>query len=356
MDPKRAALLLLHLARLAREPPWPLPDPHVLLSGDRAALEAEGLPRGDVERLLGLRERDVVRALTEATRRAGVRLLLHADAGFPRRLDGEPPITLAVWIDGELTEEGGVAIVGSRSATGPILDFTHDLAFRCAAAGRPVVSGLARGIDAAAHRGCLAAGGYAVGVLGTGIDRCYPPSHKGLHDRVRDSGCLVTPFPPGAPPRPHHFPRRNRILAALADTVIVVRAGERSGSLSTARAALDLGREVYAVPGSPTDPLSRGSNALLRDGAAPLTDPEDLPGLPAQGGASRAPNPGCGTAGLEERIVRSLGDLPLTLEEIAALARTSSAEARMHLLRLELSGLVERTGGGTYRRASRRGP
>ncbi len=160
--------------------------------------------------------------------------------------------------------------MGARRATAYGREVAEYLGRELAAAGVAVVSGMARGVDAAAHRGALAGGGRTVAVWGAGPDRVYPPEHAELAEEIAAPGCLLTEYPPGAPPLAHHFPERNRLIAGLAEAVVVVEADERSGALITARLALDEGREVLAVPGSVFSRLSAGPNGLLRAGAAPV--------------------------------------------------------------------------------------
>src|SRR5690242_20205946 len=174
-----------------------------------------------------------------------------------------------LWVRGALEENDAlaIAIVGSRRATAYGLEVAAVLARDLAARGVTIVSGFARGIDSVAHRAALEAGGRTIAVLGCGIDVTYPPENRRLADEVSARGALVTQFPPGMAPLPYHFPTRNRTLAALVLGVVVVEAAERSGTLSTAGFAADLGREVYAVPGKITSPTSVGVHRLLRDGA-----------------------------------------------------------------------------------------
>ena len=233
----------------------------------------------------------------DAARAAGRSLLLLSGPGYPPLLAeiAVPPIVLDVLgplappSDGppdasadpppgapaELARPA-VAIVGARRATPYGIGAAESLAEGLAEAGVTVVSGLARGVDAAAHRAALRAGGRTLAVLGAGHDRLYPPEHRNLAREVAESGALVTEFPPDTRPLPHHFPRRNRIIAGLAAATVVVEAAERSGSLSTARHAADSNREVLAVPGPITSSLSAGCHSLLRSGAALVTGVADL--------------------------------------------------------------------------------
>jgi DNA processing protein len=203
--------------------------------------------------------------------------LAHDDPGYPERLAELAPAP-TLWMRGALEPEDvlAIAIVGSRRATPYGLQAAARLAGDLAARGVTIVSGLARGIDAAAHRAALDAGGRTLAVLGCGIDIVYPPEHARLADAIAARGALLTQFPPGTAPLPYHFPARNRTLAALSLGVLVVEAAAKSGSLSTAGFAGDLGREVFAVPGKITAPNSAGVHRLLKDGARLVEDWTDI--------------------------------------------------------------------------------
>ncbi|GLH70902.1 hypothetical protein GETHPA_24350 [Geothrix rubra] len=219
---------------------------------------------------------DLPRRQAEAAER-GARLLLPGDPGVDALL-ASLPYPVALWVRGTLPPPGPrVAVVGSRQASARGKARARAWAQALTAAGVAVVSGLARGIDGAAHEGALQAGA-TWGVLGSGLDHPYPPEHRPLMDRlVAAGGGVLTPFPPEAPPRKWHFPRRNWLLAAWTEGVLVVEGALASGSLVTARLALDLGKELWVCPGSPEDPSAEGPNALLREGAARLCrSPEDL--------------------------------------------------------------------------------
>lgn len=217
---------------------------------------------------------------------AGVLPVAANEAGYPpplTRLDDAPPV---LWLLGDPAHLAGpaVAIVGTRDATAYGERITRALAAALARAGAVVVSGMARGIDAAAHRATLEAGGSTVAVLGTGADVAYPRAHRPLHREIARRGLVLSELPPGEAAGPASFPRRNRIIAGLARLTIVVEAGVKSGALITAREALDAGRDVAVVPGPIDAPQSTGSNGLLRDGAHPILDVADavqLAGLTA---------------------------------------------------------------------------
>ena len=219
------------------------------------------------------------------------RRILLDGPGWPRHLGAlrDPPAELWVRGDAALPDSRAIAIVGTRECSPEGRDWTHRAAARLAEDGLVVVSGLARGIDAAAHRGALEAGGDTVAVLGCGVDIAYPPENADLQERIAARGTLVSEHPPGTCPRPWSFPRRNRIIAALADAIVVVEARVRSGALITARLGLEMGREVFVVPGFPDSPLSAGPLALLRDGARAVRSAEDV--LEDLGGISGEPLP-----------------------------------------------------------------
>ncbi len=215
--------------------------------------------------------------LIERTHHLGMQLVTWDHPGYPgqlRDLD-DPPLVL--WTSGAaaLLDAPAVAIVGARNASQAALGHAHELGRDLACAGLVVVSGLARGIDGAAHRGALESG-HTTAVLGGGLDVVYPPEHRTLATRIAAQGALITEFPPGTPPLPHHFPRRNRIVAGLALGVVVVEAAEASGALITAHAALDQGKEVMVVPGSALGGRNRGGHALIKDGAALVEDAHDV--------------------------------------------------------------------------------
>ena len=217
-------------------------------------------------------------AWVRALSRLGVRALPFTAAEYPaglRALSDPPPLLLVRGEIGDLSRPA-VAIVGARAATRYGRGVAEELGAAIAAAGFVVVSGLARGVDAAAHRGALASGGRTVAILGSGLDRIYPPEHADLADQVSRSGAVVSELPLGRPPAAPHFPLRNRLISGLVQAVVVVEAKHRSGSLITARHALNQGREVLVVPGPIDSANSAGSNTLLRDGAKPVLDASDV--------------------------------------------------------------------------------
>jgi DNA processing protein len=264
-----------------------------------------------------------------------------------------------------LTDAPHVAIVGTRTPTRYGLDVARWVAGALASCGVVIVSGMARGIDAAAHRGALEAGGTTVAVLGTGIDVEYPKANRKLREAILESGTLVTEFEPGIGPYPSNFPTRNRIVAGMSLGVVVVESRLDGGGMITARLGADFGREVFAVPGPVHSPLAAGPHALINDGAKILTSPADVLeelGLRASGPASSSASgdeeagtdpaaKGRGRRRLapdEELIVKAMSAHPSLLDSIAAGARIPTPAASAVLARLELEGLVARHPGGRF--------
>jgi DNA processing protein len=252
---------------------------------------------------------------------------------------------------GTLATGPAVAVVGSRKPSPDGLEVARALGRGLAAAGVTVVSGMALGIDSAAHEGALQAGGPTIAVLAGGADVAYPRSKRALHGRIREHGAVLSEAPPGFVPRRWCFPARNRIIAGLASTTIVVQAAARSGSLITAELAMDLGRDVGAVPGSPLDWRSAGANALLRDGATVVRDAVDALDLALGVGHGLGTDADARTAGLDPALRMLLGKLGEGKTTIGALALTpAEADAALiGLTELEILGLVTRGPGGTYR-------
>ena len=244
----------------------------------------------------------------------------------------------------ELLARPSVAIVGARACSGYGSSVARSLARDLAAAGLVVVSGLARGIDAEAHRGALEAGGTTVAVLGCGIDRDYPAAHRELARRIAETGLIVSEYAPGVEPAPWRFPARNRIVAGLSSATVVVEARERSGALITADLALEEGREVFAVPGEITSSLSAGANDLLKLGASPLTRAADVLvcfGLELEPAESRV-------EGTAAELLALLRDSPASADELTRRANLDASEVGRALVELELAGLAS-AADGVYR-------
>ncbi len=265
------------------------------------------------------------------------------NADYPRLLAeiSDPPV--CIWTRGDRAAftSIGVAVIGARAASQEGLTAAYEIAFDLARAGIVVISGLARGVDSAAHQGALDAKGKTIAVLGTGIDVVYPSENAGLSRQIMESGLLVTEFPPGSFPEDWHFPRRNRIISGLSKAVVVVEAKEKSGSLITARLAADQGRDVMAVPGTFVGGRNRGANALLRDGAKLVESAVDILqelGLDSAS-ALRA------SAGQAPQVVE------FTVDEIAQQLKIPAGEALARLLEWELTGEVQRIGSGRFIRS-----
>ena len=284
------------------------------------------------------------------------------DADYPRRLlmIADPPPLLYVSGTLSASDELAIAVVGARRGTAAGRLVTERLAGGLAHAGFTIVSGLARGVDAAAHRGALAAGGRTVAVLGCGLRRTYPPEHQRLREEIQERGAVVSELSLDAPPHSAHFPRRNRIISGLSFGVIVTEAAIDSGSLITARLAADQGREVFAVPGSVNEDTSRGTHALIKEGATLVERAEDVieviapqldPALRARVSDARQPSGERDHFGNHERVVYdALSDEPLTVDSLLERTRLPVPSLMASLLALELCRRVRQLPGQRYLR------
>lgn len=313
-------------------------------------LSAAGLPPATLDTARRLAEREAPQVVEELRAREW-RWVVAGDPDYPPPVASISDPPLGLFVRGRIREAPTVAVVGSRAATPYGLQVARLLGEELGRAGIVVVSGMARGVDAAAHRGALDAGGSTWAVWGTGPDRIYPPEHGELALEIASSGALLTEYPPGTPPRRHHFPERNRILAGLASVVVVVEAAARSGALVTARLASEEGREVMAVPGNIFSELSVGPNTLLRVGARPLLTPRDV--FEAVG---HQPPPISGRDALSSLTATIPSGQALTIDEIAARADLDVSAAAGELLQLELDGEVQRLPDGRYARVRGRVP
>jgi DNA processing protein len=292
-----------------------------------------------------------------AARAAGARYVFHDTPDYPALLaeiEGAPPILLARG-RAELAAGPCVAIVGARNASAAAVKLARDFAAALAEAGLTVVSGLARGIDGAAHRGAMPA---TVGVIASGIDIAYPPQHAELQEQIAQAGLLLAEQPPGTEPRGSHFPSRNRIIAGVAAGTLVVEAAPKSGSLITARLAAEAGREVMAIPGSPLDARAQGCNHLIREGAVLVQTPEDVVELlrgfdGTTRSTFREPLP-AGWDGAPEDLAEAepaeiaglLTTAPVAVDELIRQSGASAAEVQIALLELEIAGRLERHAAG----------
>ena len=288
------------------------------------------------------------------------------DPEFPSTLLAIPDFPPALWYRGtrEALNAPAVAIVGSRAASAVALEIAERLADDLASAGIAVVSGLARGVDSAAHRGALRSG-RTIAVLGSGVDHIYPREHTSLAGEIAVSGLVVSEYSPGTPPWPFHFPQRNRLISGLSRAVVVIEASERSGSLITAAWALAQGRDVMAVPGNVLSGRNRGGHALIRDGAKIVESADDiveelgLTGLrcPASEGEGPAAPNGDRTASkaatCTDALLRAMeAGHVYDLDGLADVSGLDGARLLPRLLELELHGRVRRVGGGRFMRCS----
>ncbi|WP_425473964.1 DNA-processing protein DprA [Sphingomonas montanisoli] len=299
--------------------------------------------------------KEVVEAEIVTVKRLGARYLFRDTSVYPALLaeiDNAPP-ALIVKGDVVLLERPAVAMVGARNASGIAIRFARQLAHDLVVEGWTVVSGLARGIDTAAHVGSIDGG--TVGVIAGGIDVAYPPENAALQDDIAGRGLLIAEQPPGTEPRARHFPYRNRIIAGLSLGTLVVEAAPKSGSLITARLAGEFGREVMAVPGSPLDPRSQGCNLLIREGATLIQSAADAieamgsigGGVRAGRGASYIPPEPMEAGDAERRVVIDLmGPVALPVDEIIRQSGLPSPIVQTVLLELEIGGRLERHAGG----------
>lgn len=295
--------------------------------------------------------------------RPGRRILTFADNAYPPLLRqiSDPPLLLYCEGAIELLQRQALAIVGSRSSTPIGIESAHAFAAQLAKLGFVIVSGMAQGIDAAAHRGCLTAGGDTIAVVGTGLDRVYPARHAELAAQIRAQGLLISEFPLGTPPLGRHFPMRNRIISGLARGVLVVEAGIHSGSLITAHQAIEQGREVFAIPGSIHNPNSKGCHHLLREGAKlvdSVTDIlDELGGVLHQASVISATDD-CANAELPaaeyRELLAAIDDAPTSVEHIVERSGLTPDAVCSMLLVLELQDFVHMTATGQYCRALKR--
>lgn len=287
------------------------------------------------------------------------RVLTLGDAGYPALLlqTPDPPLLLYLQGEVELLHRRSLAIVGSRNASAQGMDNARAFACHLSRLGWAIVSGLAIGIDAAAHEGGLDGAGGTVAVVGTGLDRVYPARHRALAHRIAETGLLISEFAPGTPPLRENFPLRNRIIAGLTRGTLVVEAALQSGSLITARQAAEYGREVFAVPGSIHSPLSRGCHTLLRQGAKLVESADDIleelqPGAAATATPEKATGMQDAThpAAVDDPVLQALGHDPVTLDALCARTGWSAQDLSARLFELELEDRVARLPGGLFQR------
>lgn len=316
-----------------------------------AVLKALGLAEGHVETVRVAKQ--AAGAALQSARILGIETIPWFDARYPALLacvDDPPPV---LWARGNLEclQQPTVAVVGSRAATPYALQVGRRLAAELAERGIVVVSGLARGVDSAAHEGCLDPGGATVAVTGCGLDRVYPAENHELAAKISDKGLLLSELGPGAPPRPEHFPLRNRIISGISLAVVVVEANEKSGSLITAGCALRQGRDVMAVPGSILSGRNRGSHSLLKDGAKIVETADDiLEELGWIGPAAEATpdRPGRKARAGDPLLARMDPGEVYGLDELVEISGVAAAKLLPRLMELELLGLIDSPAGGRF--------
>ncbi len=361
----RALLVLLRAPGLGPRRARRLLDeygsPEAVLEAPHNALAAAGVPSG-ARRFLARPDRALLAEDLAWAEAGDHHVIAWGSAGYPALLAGiaDPPIALFVMGDPALLGAAQIALVGARNPSLTGREIAGEFAAFLAGAGFAITSGLALGIDAAAHAGALDAGGKTLAILGTGPDRVYPRRNAALAERIAAGGTLVSEFPPGTPPLPEHFPRRNRIISGLARATVVIEAALGSGSLITARLAAEQGREVFAVPGSIRSPLARGCHALIRDGAGLVERPSDI--LEALGSLRATPPVAAetGESGAQESdpdyriLLDALGFHPVTADTLGERTGLTSQALSSMLLILELKGEVEALPGSRYVRCRKR--
>ena len=293
----------------------------------------------------------ISKGLTDMKKK-GIRLVCQEDAEYPQKLLAYPDRPFALFVIGELPQDTfSVAIVGARNCSQYGKYMAETAGRVLAEQGIPVISGMARGIDACSHWGALLGGGKTYAILGNGVDICYPTDNYELYERLKYSGGVCSEYPPGTPGQPYNFPARNRIISQLADIVLVVEAKEKSGSLITADMALEYGKDVYAVPGRTTDVLSFGCNRLIQQGAGIVLAPEklleDLQILRVMK-EKNCKNNKIGLENTNDILYSCLDFSPKTMEEISIDFKGNKAELLEGLLELEMSGRIAQTVPGTY--------
>ncbi len=315
-------------------------------------LRAAGLNKRIVERFIAAREQVDLDALWQKTVDKDIRVMTWDDADYPARLReiSQPPPVL--YLRGDFVEEDAwaVAIVGTRRVTSYGRQVTEEIASFLAQNGVTVVSGLARGVDGIAHQAAINAGGRTFAVLGSGVDRIYPPEHRNLAEAISGSGAILSDYPPDTPPEASNFPPRNRIISGLSMATIVIEAGATSGALITANFAVEQGREVFAVPGNIFAPQSKGPNKLIQNGAHVLLNPRDILEVLdlTRVTEQRTARELLPSDEIEAQLLRVLTYEPTHVDEIRAKTGLEVAKVSSTLVMMELKGMVRHVGGMNY--------
>jgi DNA processing protein len=334
-------------------------DPIKAFSASAAALaEVEGFDQNAIDGVRNFAAWDEVEKEIIKAKRAAVKIVPFTDPSYPARLRMIPDPPPVLYVKGEIRDEDerALAVVGSRSASDYGRRMTRNLCLELAALGFTIISGMARGIDGAAHEMTLSAGGRTIAVLGSGVDYAYPPEHEDLYQRISQSGAVVSEFPIGTRPMAFNFPARNRLISGLSLGVVVVEATEKSGSLITARLAVEQGREVFAVPGEVGSSRSRGAHRLIRQGAKLVESAHDIieeiaPQLLRRGGEapseSRRSLPQH-VGGDLQKVFSLFQERSLQIDEIIESTGYSPAKVSQVLLELELQGYIKQLPGKKY--------
>ena len=315
-------------------------------------LARAGLSAKLIERLVAVREKADLSLIWDQIQSKGIRVLTWLDGSYPQRLkeiEQPPPV---LYLRGELStdDEWAVAVVGSRRVTPYGRQVAEEISSFLTGNGITVVSGLARGVDIIAHRTALKAGGRTLAVLGSGVDRIYPPENRAIAEQIFEHGAVLSDYAPGTPPESSNFPPRNRIISGLSMGVIVVEAGETSGALITAEFAADQGREIFAVPGNIYAPQSKGTNKLIQKGALPLLSASDI--MQALNltrvGQQKAARKALPTDEVEAKLLNAMGEEPLHVDEIRNQTGLPVEKVSATLVMMELKGMVRQVGNMQY--------
>jgi DNA processing protein len=315
-------------------------------------LAGAGLSLKMIERLIAVREKVDLDRIWDLIQSKEIQVLTWLDDTYPQRLkeiDQPPPV---LYLRGELTTEDdwAVAVVGSRRVTPYGRQVTEEIVSFLAANGVTVVSGLARGVDAIAHNAALKAGGRTLAVLGSGVDKIYPPENRTLAEQIITHGAVLSDYAPGTPPEASNFPPRNRIISGLSMATVVVEAGETSGALITAEFAAEQGREIFAVPGNILAPQSKGTNKLIQQGAQPLLSASDI--MQALNltrvGQHKAARKALPADEVEAKLLTAMGEEPLHVDEIRNQTGLPVEKVSAALVMMELKGMVRQVGNMQY--------
>ena len=323
-------------------------------------LEAAGLNKTLQNRMMEIRNRISLEDQLKSIQDMGIQVITWGDSDYPERLRQITQSPYILYIKGNLVPEDiwSVAIVGTRRFSQYGRQITENLAYTLSNNGITIISGLARGVDGIAHQVALNTGGRTIAVFGSGLDIIYPPEHRDLASKISKNGALISDYPLTTPPDGSNFPPRNRIISGLAKAIIIIEAGERSGALITATFAAEQGREVFAVPGKITAPLSKGTNLLIKQGAHPMLDPQDVLDLlnmtllvdqkVVQKSLPSDPK--------EALLYQVVGDEPLHVDEICSQVKLPIEEVTSTLALMELKGMVRKIFGMRYVAVQEIGP